>query len=289
MLYESPTGLGVNFGILIGGMGMHIDRAVIAVTGYLPNNWLGLRLAIGLRRIVTMRLPNRGAGIDVERWGLRMRLHPLDNGCEKGLLFTPQMYETRERAELAAEIAIASGRTFVFVDIGANVGLFSLFVASQARLARIIAIEPDPENVSRLRLNIAANPGIPIQVLPIAIEEAAGTVSIKPQCGDRGATKTGPYQAGALKVKCLPLLEVVDREGLSSIDALKIDVEGAEDRILVPFFQAAPKSFWPRLIVIEDNSDVWRADLFALLADCGYLIATKTKQNVILRLIDGCS
>jgi hypothetical protein len=57
-----------------------------------------------------------------------MRLHPRRNGCEKGALFTPQMYETGERKELFADIdkAKAASRPFIFIDIGANVGLFSL-------------------------------------------------------------------------------------------------------------------------------------------------------------------
>ncbi len=122
-----------------------LDRAIIAATSRLPDNWLGLRLAIGLRRVVTMRIPDDD-GLDVIRWGLRMRLHPRRNGCEKGALFTPQMYETGERTELFAEIdkANAAFRPFVFIDIGANVGLFSLLVASHAGgRAKIVAIEPE--------------------------------------------------------------------------------------------------------------------------------------------------
>src|SRR5919201_2733273 len=118
------------------------DRAVIAVTSRLPNNWLGLRLAILLRRFVTARLAYPDEALDVVRWGLRLRLHPRDNGCEKNLLFTPQMYEPTERAALAAEIdrAKADATLFVFIDIGANVGLFSFFVAARAgRNARILA------------------------------------------------------------------------------------------------------------------------------------------------------
>ena len=81
-----------------------------------------------------MRLAYPDGALDVVRWGLRLRLHPRDNGCEKNLLFTPQMYEPAERAELAAEIdrAKADRSPFVFVDIGANVGLFSFFVAARA-------------------------------------------------------------------------------------------------------------------------------------------------------------
>lgn len=259
------------------------DGMVIAATSRLPINWFGLRLAIGLRRIVTTRL-NGGNGIDVERWGMRMRLHPLDNGCEKGLLFTPQMYETHERIELASEIekCAVARRPFVFIDIGANVGLFSLFVASKAGAdASIIAIEPDPENLRRLRFNVAANPGIPIRVLPIALGHKPCRVDVKTNGRDRGGTRTLPCQAGA--IECLPLYDVLRDERISSIDALKIDVEGAEDRILFPFFQEAPESLWPSLILIEDSRGTWQLDLFSVLAECGYLIAAKTKQNVMLR------
>src|SRR5262249_11769569 len=89
------------FGCLAPGS---FDRGVSALTSRLPDNWLGLRLAIVLRRLVTMRLAYPDGALDVIRWGLRLRLHPRDNGCEKNLLFTPQMYEPTERAELAAEV-----------------------------------------------------------------------------------------------------------------------------------------------------------------------------------------
>ena len=72
-----------------------LDRSVIALTSRMPNNWLGSRLAILLRRISTMRLEHPAGALDVERWGMRLRLHPIDNGCDKNLLFTPQMYKRR--------------------------------------------------------------------------------------------------------------------------------------------------------------------------------------------------
>jgi hypothetical protein len=115
-----------------------LDRSVIALT-----QLLGLRLAILFRRAVTMRLDYPAGALDVERWGLKVRLHPRDNGCEKNLLFTPQMYEPTELKELGADIARAAQlkKPFVFVDIVANVGLFSLFVAAHAGAgARIFAI-----------------------------------------------------------------------------------------------------------------------------------------------------
>ena len=83
-----------------------LDWAGIATTAHMPANWLGRLLANGLRRIVMKRLREDG-GVDVSRWGLRLRLHPRHNGREAGLLFTPQFYEADERAALAAWIAKA--------------------------------------------------------------------------------------------------------------------------------------------------------------------------------------
>ncbi len=173
------------------------DGAVIALTSRMPSNWLGLRLAIALRRLVTMRLPG-DAGLDVERWGLRLRLHPRHNICEKGVLFTPQLYDAPERAALATRIEKGghAGQPFVFVDIGANVGLFSLFVASCAGTrANIVAIEPDRENLRRLRFNIDANAGLPIHVVPCALGEAEGRLALEPHLTDRGGTRTRPLSS----------------------------------------------------------------------------------------------
>jgi FkbM family methyltransferase len=183
----------------------------------------------------------------------------------------------------------------VFVDIGANVGLFSLFVAATARAARILAIEPEPGNFARLAFNIAANPGLPITPLALALGETEGTARILLNARDRGGTRmaaagteaggtlAGETRAGGVEVRCRPLLVVVTDAGLTGIDALKIDVEGAEDKVLVPFFRDAPAALWPGLIVIEDSSAEWASDLFALLASKGYQVSSRSRQNVMLR------
>jgi FkbM family methyltransferase len=282
MIKASTSALG--FGARAPGS---FDRAMIAITSRLPNNWLGFRLAIGIRRLVTMRLET--GALDVERWGLRMRLHPRDNICEKNLLFNPQMYETVERAELAAEIArvTATGRPFVFVDIGANVGLFSLYVAAQAKgRADILAIEPDPGNMARFQFNLRANPALRIRTFALALGESEGEVAIQPNTRDRGGTRTRGVtdaDAHALRIPCRPLLALLRDEGISAADALKIDVEGAEPKILVPFFRDAPASLWPHMVLIEDSSREWPVDLFALFASKGYTVSTRTRQNVVLR------
>ncbi len=277
------------FGALAPG---RLDRIILALTKPLPDNWIGLRFAILLRRAVTMRLNYPDGALDVERWGVRMRLHPRDNGCEKNLLFTPRMYEPMELSELETDIARAGdqGRPFVFVDIGANVGLFSLFVAARAGPgARILAIEPEPGNLRRLGFNIAANPGIPIKVIPKALSDEAGYVAVELDRRDRGGTRTKKITQTAatsdtVLVSSQTLLEVLSVEGVDAIDALKIDVEGLEDVILHPFFRDAPPPMWPRLVIIEDQRGSWKHDLISIMMAKGYtFIARSTHQNIILR------
>ncbi len=276
----------MEFGALAPGP---FDRGVIGLTSRLPSNWLGLRLAVLLRRFVTMHLDYPDGALDVVRWGMRLRLHPRDNGCEKNLLFTPQMYETIELAELAAEIARvrSRGSRFVFVDIGANVGLFSFFVASCAGLsARILAVEPEKGNLERLHFNICANPSLPICVAPVALAGLAGKLAVKRYPNDRGGTCMNEFiEEGAQTVEAETLLQLLTQEGVDSVDAIEIDVEGMEDAILVPFFRDAPQSLWPRLIVIEDTRSIWAIDLFSLLAAKGYSVVCRSRQNVILRRI----
>jgi FkbM family methyltransferase len=271
------------FGALAGN---RLDRLTIAMTSRLPNNWLGLKLATALRKLVMARL-DTGDGLDVERWGLLMRLYPRDNGCEKNLLFTPQMYERAERAALTGEIARLgpTARPFVFVDIGANVGLFSLFVAATAPAARIVAIEPEAGNFERLRFNLAANPGLPIKALRLALGDQGGEVGVMVNRCDRGGTRTvAPDRVTHdARVPCRTLLGLVTDEALPCIDALKIDVEGAEDKVLAPYLRDAPPRLYPGLILIEDSRAEWSVDLFALLAERGYEMASRTRQNVMLK------
>jgi FkbM family methyltransferase len=270
-----------------------LDRTVLAMTKPLPDTWAGLRLAILLRRAVTMRLAYPDGALDVERWGLRMRLHPRDNGCEKNLLFTPRMYEPEELAALENDIARAKfqARRFTFVDIGANVGLFSLFVASRAaQEARILAIEPEPGNLRRLEFNIGANPGVPITVIPKALSDETGVVAVELDRRDRGGTRTKKIDhagesVGTVHVPSQTLLDVLAGEGVDAVDALKIDVEGLEDVILAPFYRDAPPQLRPRLVIIEDSRPSWKVDLMSVMRGCGYeFVALSRHKNLMLRL-----
>ena len=89
----------------------------------MPRTWVGRRVT-SLIRSFLKRWSERP--IDAVRLGSRMRLHPRGNASEKRLMTSPQFFDPAELGVL--EFMLAPG--FVFFDIGANVGAYTLFVAT---------------------------------------------------------------------------------------------------------------------------------------------------------------
>src|SRR6185312_13455176 len=103
--------------------------------------------------------------------------------------------------------------------------------------------------------------------------------------GNLGASHivTGTAGAGAIKVPALRLQRILDEAGVAAVDALKIDIEGFEDRALVPFFKQAPQTLWPRAVVIEHLSrNEWQQDCIADMVSRGYSEAGRTRSNTFL-------
>jgi FkbM family methyltransferase len=254
-------------------------RWAIERTRAMPNRWSTRRIAFMLRRLAINSLG--GAPVDTEALGVRMRLYPYNNICEKKVLFTPQYFDTQELAIL--ESWIRDG--FTFVDVGANVGAYSLFVAAKAGpKARILAVEPQPDVFDRLAYNIRQNPFGTIKAVACAVADRAGelTLFLDPRNKGESSVKiVGPSQSGTVRVPAVTLLDLLREEGFARVDAMKLDVEGAEDLILDPFFRDAPEALYPSYFIIEDGRGQWQMDLAGLLEAKGYRLLVHTQLNLV--------
>jgi len=253
---------------------------IAARTSRLPyRSWAARRLALFLRRIGIGLL--RGRPLDVERYGARMRLYPYNNNCEKKVLFTPQFFDPEERELLRARLA--PGCTFL--DIGANIGAYALFVAAFAGpRARLLAVEPQPDVFDRLTYNIGQNPFGTVKAVACAVADKAGELTLFVDPRNRGESSlkiVGTNEGAQIRVPAVTLLDLARSEGITRIDAIKLDVEGAEDLILEPFFRTAPASLHPRLLLVENGTDQWQIDLPALLQANGYRLLARTRLNLI--------
>ena len=135
----------------------------------------------------------------------------------------------------------APSQTFTFYDIGANIGIYSLFVASMYPNSRVYSFEPEALNFSSLCRNITLNNmhnANPYQIgltnesgfstLLVAImESGAGAAQVDdvPKYNDSGSVfKQGLY--------CTTLDELVFDNDISFPTYIKIDVDGHELKIL---------------------------------------------------------
>lgn len=234
------------------------------------------RRAVSLSRRIC--LAGRSDPVDVEPFpGQRARLYPRDNLSEKRVFGGVQFWDAVEREALSNAMRGAQP-PFCFVDAGSNAGLYSLAVRSFGP-ARILAIEPDPENLRRLRDNLEASGARDVTVAPVALSDRPGFVEIAAAPGNRGETTVTVSETG---VPARPLLDLVREAGLPRIDALKIDIEGAELPVLKAFFETAPPSLHPALILIEARRGE-ETEALALLRATGYRETARTKMNAILQ------
>jgi FkbM family methyltransferase len=251
----------------------------IELTRGFPNSWAPRRLAFMLRHLAVQAL--KGQPLDVESLGARMRLYPYNNICEKRILFTPQYFDPQELALLESRIRPG----FTFVDVGANVGVYTLFVAVRAGASgRILALEPQPDIFDRLAYNIRQNPFGTVKAIACAVADKSGelTLFLDPRNKGESSVKiVGPNEADAIRVPAITLLDLLNQENFTKVDAIKLDVEGAEDLILDPFFRDAPESLYPTLLVVEDGSGQWQMDLPKLLVEKGYRLILRTRLNFV--------
>ena len=67
---------------------------------------------------------------------------------------------------------------------------------------------------------------------------------------------------------------------------MKIDVEGNEESVIIPFINNTSRKLLPLIIIIENNNVSWKTDLIKILEEKGYFIKKKTRMNYILELTE---
>ena len=289
-----------------GGFWLKVARAF-------PGGWPWSRFALVARRLARRRLTGP---VDTRVWGHRLRLFPDRSVSEARILFLPRSWDRTERALLKRWMTPG----FTFLDVGANVGAYSFWVLSLAGdSGRVVAVEPDPAVARQLRYNVRAN-GAEDRMLvveaAVAVSGGDGTLILDGRnSGENrlaaGAASPPTPGEGAVGVRVVTLARVVRDTALERIDCLKVDVEGLEADVIKPFLAAAPRSLWPRRLIVElkhggvrdevagaagaatgtadeasgpADEAAGAAELEAWITARGYRLVRRTKLNGIFRL-----
>jgi len=158
----------------------------------------------------------------------------------------------------------------VCVDIGANIGSTSLVWAKTVHEGKIFAIEPHPETYNLLERNIEINKAkqkILLRQLAVGANDGdmvlfvsgEGTMAMQPA--------NYRWKGKEISVPSMSLDSFIQKENISTIDLLKIDIEGGEAEAL----EGATKTLkHTKRVVLEFHSSELRKKCIKILAQNGF-------------------
>jgi len=123
-------------------------------------------------------------------------------------------------------------RPTIFLDIGANIGLFTLIASKNSSIEAIYAFEPDPSTFPFLKENVKSNHASRVNLIPLALSNSSGSANLYGMDGHSGASSTINSSSSSVS-------HVINSVGHQYLDSnvtipmgseifVKIDVEGSE-------------------------------------------------------------
>jgi FkbM family methyltransferase len=114
----------------------------------------------------------------------------------------------------------------VLLDLGANIGMTSLWLAKTYSFTQVIAVEPDPNNAAPVRQNLELN-GIAAQVLEAAIgpKEAVARFAFSE------SSNLGRLSENGSSVPMITVGAILQKFAVSRFALVKIDIEGGEQEL----------------------------------------------------------
>ncbi len=174
---------------------------------------------------------------------------------------------------------VASGATVI--DIGANIGVFSVKAARHAKDVKVLSFEPFPRNFEMLKGNIGIN-HLDNFIYPVRLavsgKKEEKTLYFRPH--DSGGASLKRYgdesELSSITVQTTTLEDIFRDHHVTVCDFLKVDCEGAEEEILT----TAPRLMFDRIrsLTIEWHQDLNKMTLDEFLAFLGGL-GYQTKYN----------
>jgi FkbM family methyltransferase len=194
-----------------------------------------------LRGLLNLFFPNKRFSIrETLLFGARMFVYSDQHTGRKILLSQFEREETKFFGEFIQE-------GFVCLDIGSNVGYFSVLFASKG--AKVYAFDPVRENYALLSLTVALNPNLDIELRNCAIGDESGSIDFYiPEQTSLARIRSNSEAKGEDK-RTVELI-TIDQLDLPRVDVVKIDVEGAEEKVIKGMLNTLARCK-PKLLMVE--------------------------------------
>jgi FkbM family methyltransferase len=170
-----------------------------------------------------------------------------------------------------------------FIDVGANVGFFSLLAAhAVGPKGRVVAVEASPTTLAQLQRNVQRNNGAaaPIRLVQMAASDRRGRLTLYRgddcNCGTATLARTSAAAAIDAEVEAAPLDEILTPIEAEQARLVKVDVEGAEAAVVSGMRSLICCGRRDREFLIEIHPQLLAAmgrspvEVFEALTDAGY-------------------
>ena len=143
-------------------------------------------------------------------------------------------------------------KDYIIIDIGANVGVFSVYAANLAKKGKVYAYEPITENFELLKYHKGLNKLFNLNINKLAVSDKEKEIKIflskknkaahsiyKEKLKEEEKEDAKDYET----INCISLKQVFDKNNIKRCNFLKIDCEGEEYKIL----KALPKEYFEKI------------------------------------------
>jgi len=125
---------------------------------------------------------------------------------------------------------LKAGEVPLVIDCGANIGLSALYFASHLPKAKIVVIEPTPDNVELARKNTGENPLI--EIIQAAVHDEAAALEFVDLDAEKFAYRVRPAIARtATTIDAVTIDAVMQRHAANRNLIVKVDIEGGEEAL----------------------------------------------------------
>jgi len=179
----------------------------------------------------------------------------------------------------------------IVIDIGAHIGLFSLFSSQYCKKGKIFSFEPVKENFDLLQENIKINKITNIFILNKAVSDITSTITLYQNEDDSGHSKF-VKTSKSIEIPSISFKEFLDENKIKRCDLLKLDCEGSEyeimeslpsnyfekfKKIIIEYHLADSKPHLIRELKTKLKNLSYEISIKPLFEDIGFLYAIKNK------------
>jgi len=206
--------------------------------------------------------------------------------------FDPAHQEASDATILAKEIALL-GEGDVFIDVGANIGYYSILAARRVGARGLVmSFEPSHREFTRLLANLALNGCTSVVPVSVALGSAPAIAELHIAPTHTGlntlhvsSAAAHAFRNAAAQRVLVPCFDdfVAPLLGERRVRLLKIDVEGAEMDVLLGMRESLQRQLFERIVVeitprFLENFGRSKEALYELLESCGYAARFRSQE-----------